>query len=73
MAKVTSWALPFEALYQSGLNALTADTGGVTQIIVRLGPFGGAQEAGLLLWVWTVAYLALVAAAARAAFARRDL
>lgn len=73
VAKITSWALPFEALYQSGLNALTGDTGGVTQIIVRLGPFGGAQEGGPLLWAWTLAYLALVAAAARAAFARRDL
>jgi Cu-processing system permease protein len=73
VANVTSWALPFEALYQSGLNALTSDTGGLTQIIVQLGPFGGAQEAGPLLWPWTLVYLGLVAAAARAAFARRDL
>jgi Cu-processing system permease protein len=73
VAKITSWALPFEALYQSGLNALTSDTGGLTQIIVQLGPFGGAQEAGPLLWPWTLVYLGLVAAAARAAFARRDL
>jgi hypothetical protein len=40
---------------------------------VRLGPFGGDQDAGPGLWLWTLAYLALVAAAARAAFARRDL
>jgi ABC-type transport system involved in multi-copper enzyme maturation permease subunit len=73
VAKATSWALPFEALYQSGLNALTADTTGVEKIIVQLGPFGGAQEAGPLLWPWTLVYLGLVAAAARAAFARRDL
>ena len=33
----------------------------------------GAQRAGAWLWVWTAAYLALIAAAARAAFARRDL
>jgi Cu-processing system permease protein len=73
VARVTSWALPFEALYQAGLDALTADVGGATGIIVRLGPFGGAQSASPLLWPWTVAYLALVAAAARTAFARRDL
>jgi Cu-processing system permease protein len=73
VAKVTSWALPFEALYQAGLDALTADVGGACGIIVRLGPFGGAQAASPLLWPWTVAYLALVAFAARTAFARRDL
>jgi Cu-processing system permease protein len=73
VAKVTAWALPFEALYQAGLDALTTDTGGVTGVIVRLGPFGGAQASGALLWPWTVAYLALVGAGARAAFARSDL
>ena len=73
VSEVTSWALPFEALYQSGLASLTADVSGVTGVIVRLGPFGGAQEAGPLLWPWTLLYLALVAAAARVAFARRDL
>jgi Cu-processing system permease protein len=73
VAKVTSWVLPFEALYQAGLHALTQDTGGVTGVIVRLVPFGGAQDAGPGLWLWALAYLALVGAAARAAFARRDL
>ena len=73
VAKVSSWVLPFEALYQAGLHALTEETGGVTGVIVRLGPFGGAQDAGPGLWVWALAYLALVGAAARAAFARRDL
>jgi Cu-processing system permease protein len=73
VAKVTSWLLPFEALYQSGLDALTADVRGVTGVIVRLGPFGGAQEGGPLLWLWTVGYLVLVGAAAHVAFGRRDL
>jgi ABC-type transport system involved in multi-copper enzyme maturation permease subunit len=73
VASVASWALPFEALYQGGLNSLTEDLGGTTAVIVQLGPFGGAQEGGPLLWGWSVAYLLLLAAAARAAFARRDL
>jgi Cu-processing system permease protein len=72
-AKVASWVLPFEALYQGGLSALTEDASGVTGVIVQLGPFGGAQEGGPLLWVWSAAYLVLVGAAARLAFARRDL
>jgi len=73
VAKVSSWVLPFEALYQAGLHALTKETGGVTGVIVRLGPFGGAQEGGPGLWLWALVYLSLVGAAARAAFARRDL
>ncbi|MEA2401038.1 MAG: type transport system permease protein [Thermoleophilaceae bacterium] len=73
VAEVASWVLPFEALYQGGLNSLTESVGGNTALIVQLGPFGGAQEAGPLLWPWSVAYLLLLAAAARAAFARRDL
>jgi Cu-processing system permease protein len=73
VAKVSSWLLPFEALYQAGLHGLTADTTGIAGVIVQLGPFGGAQRAGGWLWVWTVVYLALIAAGARAAFARRDL
>jgi Cu-processing system permease protein len=73
VSDVTSWALPFEALYQSGLASLTADVSGVTGVIVELGPFGGAQDAGPLLWPWTLLYLALVATAARIAFARTDL
>ncbi len=73
VSDVTSWVLPFEALYQAGLAALTADAGGLTGVIVRLGPFGGAQKGGATLWIWTFVYLGLVALAARTAFARRDL
>ena len=73
VATVSSWVLPFEALYQAALHGLTADTGGIASVIVQLGPFGGAQKAGGWLWVWTLAYLVLIAAGARAAFARRDL
>jgi Cu-processing system permease protein len=73
VAAVASWVLPFEALYQAGLDDLTSDVSGATGVIVQLGPFGGAQEGGPLLWLWTAVYLVLVAAAARLAFARRDL
>ena len=73
VATVASWLLPFEALYQAGLNSLTEDVRGTTGVIVRLGPFGGAQEGGPLLWLWSAAYLVLLGLGARVAFARRDL
>jgi Cu-processing system permease protein len=73
VAEISSWVLPFEALYQDGLNAITADTKGFTEYALELGPFGGAQPAGAFLWPWTIAYLLLVTGAALAAFARRDL
>jgi Cu-processing system permease protein len=68
-----AWFVPFEALYQSGLHALTVDTGGATGFLLSLGPFGGAQSASGLLWPWSVAYLALLGAAAVWGFRRRDL
>jgi Cu-processing system permease protein len=73
VAEVSSWVLPFEALYQAGLDDLTSGVSGATGVVVQLGPFGGAQQGGPLLWAWTAVYLALVGLAARAAFARRDL
>jgi Cu-processing system permease protein len=72
-AETAAWLLPFEALYQAGLAGLTADSGGLTDFAVQLGPFGGAEESSPLLWVWAVAYVLLIGAAARAGFARRDL
>jgi ABC-type transport system involved in multi-copper enzyme maturation permease subunit len=68
-----AWLVPFEALYQSGLHALTEDTGGATGFVLTLGPFGGSQSASGLLWLWAFAYLALVGAAAVWGFRRRDL
>jgi len=73
VADVTSYALPFEALYQVALNELTADTIGFTRFALQLGPLGGARDAGVGLWLWALAYLALVVAAGLAAFNRRDL
>jgi ABC-type transport system involved in multi-copper enzyme maturation permease subunit len=73
IAKVSSWALPFEALYQDGLNAITADTTGFTRAALSLGPFGGAQAAGIALAPFVLGYLALVALIAVVGFQRRDL
>jgi len=73
IAEVASYMLPFEALYQSGLDGLTADSRGLTYVVVQLGPFGGGEEGGPLLWLWSVVYVALLGLAARAGFARRDL
>jgi ABC-2 type transport system permease protein len=68
-----SYALPFDALYQAGLHALTANTSGFTGVIVHLGPLGGAQGGGPWLVVWAVIYVAVVLAATGAGLARRDL
>jgi ABC-type transport system involved in multi-copper enzyme maturation permease subunit len=73
VAETASWILPFEALYQDGLAAITADSSGFTEVALSLGPFGGAQGAGVFLWPWALAYVALIGAAALAAFARKDL
>ncbi|HUR83788.1 MAG TPA: ABC transporter permease subunit [Solirubrobacteraceae bacterium] len=73
ISSIASWALPFEALYQDGLHALTADIGGVTGVIVQLGPFGGAQNAGVLLYPYVVAYLVAVGLVADRMFRRADL
>ena len=73
VAETASWILPFEALYQDGLAAITADSSGFTEVALSLGPFGGAQAAGALLWPWALAYVALIGGAALAAFARKDL
>jgi ABC-2 type transport system permease protein len=73
VSSTASKALPFEALYQDALHRITADTGGVEEFIVRLGPFGGAQQAGAGTIVWAAVYLVLAGVAAVALFGRRDL
>jgi Cu-processing system permease protein len=73
VARLSSWAMPFEALYQTALSSITADTVGFTRLAITLGPFGGAQSYGGLLWPYTVLYLAALGAAAAWAFRRRDL
>ena len=73
IARIASWVVPFEALYQDALSAITTDTAGLTKLAVDLGPFGGAQSAGPWLWPWALAYTVLVGVLAAAAFSRRDL
>jgi Cu-processing system permease protein len=72
-SSIISWAIPFEALYQNGLHALTADVGGTAGVIVQLGPFGGADDIGGAIWPWAVAWVAVVMTVAARAFGRRDL
>jgi Cu-processing system permease protein len=73
IANTSSWLLPFEALYRDALRVLVAEVPGVAGAIVQLGPLGGSHDAGPLLAPYTLAYLAAVAVAAAAAFARTDL
>jgi Cu-processing system permease protein len=73
ISTVASWALPFEALYQAGLADLTVDTVGFARVAIDLGPFGGAQSAGIELWLFAFAYLYVVGVLAAGAFGRRDL
>jgi Cu-processing system permease protein len=72
-AKIAAWAVPFEALYQDALRTITEDTTGLTGFLLRLGPFGGAEQGGTALRLWALAYLVIVGALALAGFARRDL
>ena len=73
ISRVAAWAVPFEALYQDALHNITAHTTGLTQFVVKLGPFGGARAAGALLALWAPAYLVGCVAIAIAVFRRSDL
>lgn len=73
IASVSSWTLPFEALYRDALRLLVQDVPGVTGAIVKLGPLGGSHDAGPLLIPWALLYLLIVLVCATVAFARRDL
>lgn len=76
LTDLSSWTtriLPFEALYQDGLHQLTSEFTGIEQVVVELGPLGGAVHAGAWLWPWTAVYVVGLLALAAAAFRRRDL
>jgi ABC-type transport system involved in multi-copper enzyme maturation permease subunit len=72
-ADITSYVLPFEALYQAALGELTAGESGFNRFVLQLGPLGGERDAGAALWLWAAIYLAGVTAIALAAFRRSDL
>ena len=73
ISESSSYAVPFEALYQHGLYLLTSDQRGVTAEIVQLGPFGGAQEAGAGVFAFAFLYTVAVIALAVRGFRRSDL
>jgi Cu-processing system permease protein len=73
IAHYVSWSLPFEALYQAGLHALTSSTTGLTGFVLKLGPFGGAASAGPGLAAFSLGYVAVVIGLAIWLFGRRDL
>jgi Cu-processing system permease protein len=73
IAHAITLALPFEALYQAGLHALTADQTGFTGALIQLGPFGSSRAGGVGTDLWAAAYLAVLGAVALWGFARRDL
>jgi Cu-processing system permease protein len=73
VADRTSWALPFEALYQDALYRITSESRGLTGLAIELGPFGGSHAGGANLPFWALAYFVVVLAATFVAFARKDL
>jgi ABC-type transport system involved in multi-copper enzyme maturation permease subunit len=73
VATISSWVLPFEALYQDALHQISADSFGLTRVALQLGPFGGAEAGGAALWLYAAAYLGVVLALAIVSFSRRDL
>jgi ABC-type transport system involved in multi-copper enzyme maturation permease subunit len=73
VATISCWVLPFEALYQQALAAITGDTVGFTRLAIDLGPFGGARTFGAGLAPYVVAYVWLVGALALWRFRVRDL
>ena len=67
-----STALPFEAVYQAALHAITRDLSGLSGIVVRLGPFGGARAASENLILWTFVWIAAVVGLAARRLSRSD-
>lgn len=73
VANVSSWVLPFEALYEDALYRITADTVGFTRSALELGPFGGAEAGGVWLPLWSIGYVAAALGLGALVFSRRDL
>ena len=73
VAHGVSWALPFEALYQSGLHDLLSTSNSTVRTLLELGPFGASRAGGPWLWPWVLGWLAVVGLLTMRAFVRRDL
>lgn len=73
ISRVVALALPFEALYQGGLHALTTSASGLTSTILQLGPFGSSRSLGTWMVPFLAAWLAVVGGLALRGFVRRDL
>lgn len=73
ISRTASHILPFEALYQAGLNELTSNTTGLTKVAIDLGPFGGAEAIGAGTLIWTAIYAAAAIVIAVIGFNRSDL
>jgi ABC-type transport system involved in multi-copper enzyme maturation permease subunit len=71
--RVIGYVVPFEALYQAGLNWLTSGVTGLARVIVQLGPFGGAEPGGVRIWVYSIIYVGVLTGLSVLAFNRRDL
>jgi Cu-processing system permease protein len=73
IGRTAATILPFEALYQAGLFALTADITGVSGFVVRLGPFGGGHSLAVVHYLFLAAYFAAALAAGMFWFERKDI
>ena len=73
ISDISTFLLPFEALYQGGLSALTSDTTGFTKVVIELGPFGGAESLGIGGVIWACLYAVAAVALAVRGFIRTDL
>jgi Cu-processing system permease protein len=72
-ARIAAWIVPFEALYEDALHQITANTTSLTGFLLRLGPFGGAEQGGIGLRLYALGYVVVVGLVAIAGFVRRDL
>ena len=73
ISEVAVVILPFEALYQGGLERLTSDATGFTEVAIELGPFGGSEPLSAAMVAWTAVYAIAAVLVALRGFARRDL
>ena len=74
VARIASWAMPFEALYQTALSAITVDTVGFARLRDRPRPVRRRADLRRAAVARTrVVYLAALGAIATWAFRRRDL